>query len=274
MPAAIPIIGAVVGAAGSMAAANKQAKATKQAADNAKAPWSEAQPWIQENMEAGQQLQDHYKQNPWNSLQQTGYQNLYGDIDNFRSSIAPGLMNYANGLMNTNYQRQAAGSELGASNPYSSNIAGRQSQGLLSSQPSNTANMQFSTQPLNMGGQGGQSSQGLLGSSVVGPTTTDSQTGLLADRPTPMPKGGVSGAVAGAQQASGPFTMTPNARSYGTLDFTALNPWTSTLKPEEKPAETEPDKQTVEQMIEEWMKANDPGYIQRREINKWGDGGA
>lgn len=268
------VAGAVIGGVASMSAADSQADAMKQQGENSKKPWSAVEPWIMSNIEDGQALQGHYKENPWNVLQQNGYQNLYGDIDNFRSSIAPGLMNYANGLMNTNYQRQAAGTELGAANPYSSNIAGRQSQGLLSSQPSNTANMQFSTQPLNMGGQGGQSSQGLLGSSVVGPTTTDSQTGLLADRPTPMPKGGVSGAVAGAQQASGPFTMTPNARSYGTLDFTALNPWTSTLKPEEKPVEAEPDKQTVEQMIEEWMKANDPGYIQRREINKWGDGGA
>lgn len=249
--------GAAISAVGSVAASAMSDSGGGSTQTRSSEPWEPTQEWLKDNIKQGQELQGHYQQNPWNVLQQNGYQNLYGDIDNFRSSIAPGLMNYANGLMNTNYQRQAAGTELGAANPYSSNIAGRQFQGLLSSQPSSPTNMQFSTQPLSMGGQGGQSSQG-----------------LLADRPTPMPKGGVSGAVAGAQQASGPFTMTPNARSYGTLDFTALNPWTSTLKPEEKPAETEPDKQTVEQMIEEWMKTNDPGYIQRREINKWGDGGA
>ncbi len=73
-----------------------------------KEPWKDAAPWLRENLRTGQNLQAYYQQNPWNSLQQTGYQNIYGDLDNFRNSIAPGMMDFANRLMGTNYSRGGA----------------------------------------------------------------------------------------------------------------------------------------------------------------------
>ena len=97
MPEAIlgPIAGSVVG--GLMSDGEEQT-ATKE-------PWSAAAPWLRENIAQGQNLQAYYQQNPWNSLQQTGYQNTFSDIDNFRNSIAPGMMDFANRLMGTNYSR-------------------------------------------------------------------------------------------------------------------------------------------------------------------------
>ncbi len=100
MPEAIlgPIAGSVVG--GLMSDGEEQT-ATKE-------PWKDAAPWLRENIAQGQNLQAYYQQNPWNSLQQTGYQNIYGDLDNFRNSIAPGMMDFANRLMGTNYSRGGA----------------------------------------------------------------------------------------------------------------------------------------------------------------------
>ena len=102
MPAAIlgPIAGSVVGGLMSDGGGEEQT-ATKE-------PWSAAAPWLRENIAQGQNLQAYYQQNPWNSLQQTGYQNIYGDLDNFRNSIAPGMMDFANRLMGTNYSRGGA----------------------------------------------------------------------------------------------------------------------------------------------------------------------
>lgn len=101
MPAAIlgPIAGSVVG--GLMSDGGEQQSTSKE-------PWSAAAPWLRENIAQGQNLQAYYQQNPWNSLQQTGYQNIYGDLDNFRNSIAPGMMDFANRLMGTNYSRGGA----------------------------------------------------------------------------------------------------------------------------------------------------------------------
>lgn len=71
-----------------------------------KTPWAPAQPYLTENLARNKQLQDYYSQNPFNGLQQQGYENLYGDQNNFRQNIAPGLMQFANNGMNSNYQRQ------------------------------------------------------------------------------------------------------------------------------------------------------------------------
>lgn len=94
-----PIAGSIVG--GLMSDGGEEQTATKE-------PWSAAAPWLRENIAQGQNLQAYYQQNPWNSLQQTGYQNIYGDLDNFRNSIAPGMMDFANRLMGTNYSRGGA----------------------------------------------------------------------------------------------------------------------------------------------------------------------
>lgn len=102
MPEAIlgPVAGAVVGGLMSDGGGEQQT-ATKE-------PWSAAAPWLRQQLEQGQNLQAYYQQNPWNNLQQTAYQNTFSDIDNFRSSMAPGLMDFANRLMGTNYRRGGA----------------------------------------------------------------------------------------------------------------------------------------------------------------------
>lgn len=94
----------------------------------AKEPWAPVQPWLRENIDYGRALQSHYQQNPFNQLQQTAYQNTFGDIDAFRNQMAPGLMNYANNLMGSSYHRAQAGTERtgllgsqGSYGPYAQN---------------------------------------------------------------------------------------------------------------------------------------------------------
>lgn len=159
MPEAIlgPIAGSVVGG---LMSDGEQQTATKE-------PWSAAAPWLRQQLEQGQNLQAYYQQNPWNNLQQTAYQNTFSDIDQFRNSIAPGLMGFANKLMGQNYSR------------------------------------------------GG----------------------------TPQRAQGV-GLMSGGQ--SGPFSVAPS-RSYGLLDFKALNPYNGALKPAEI---KQPTQQTIEEAIQ------------------------
>ncbi len=73
-----------------------------------KEPWSEAAPWLKENIAQGRNLQAYYQQNPWNAQQQQAYQNTFTDLDNFRNVMAPGLMDFANRLMGTNYSRHGS----------------------------------------------------------------------------------------------------------------------------------------------------------------------
>lgn len=174
MPAAIlgPIAGSVVG--GLMSDDGEQQTATKE-------PWSAAAPWLRQQLEQGQNLQAYYQQNPWNNLQQNAYQNTFSDIDQFRNAMAPGLMDFANRLMGTNYSRGGA-----------------------------TARMPM-----------GNMQQ----------TKPQAMSGLLSGQ-------------SGGQ--SGPFSVAPN-RSYGLLDFKALNPYNGALKPAEI---KQPDHQTIEEAVQ------------------------
>lgn len=178
MPAAIlgPVAGAVVGGLMSDGGGEQQT-ATKE-------PWSAAAPWLRQQLEQGQNLQAYYQQNPWNNLQQTAYQNTFSDVDQFRNSMAPGLMDFANRLMGQNYSRGGATARMPM------------------------GNMQ-QTKPQAMGG--------LLS--------------LLSGQ-------------SGGQ--SGPFSVAPN-RSYGLLDFNALNPYNGALKPAEI---KQPTQQTIEEAIQ------------------------
>ncbi len=72
-------------------------------------PWGPAQPWIKDNIATGQALQKWYQQNPFNAQQKAGMQNTLTDADTFRGSIAPGLLDFANGMMGGQYQRQKGG---------------------------------------------------------------------------------------------------------------------------------------------------------------------
>ena len=72
-------------------------------------PWAPAQPYRLENLEDSKKLQDFYRKNPFNDQQKTSYQNTFGDIDNYRQNVAPGLMNFANNAMTGSYTRQRGG---------------------------------------------------------------------------------------------------------------------------------------------------------------------
>ena len=168
-----PVAGAVVG--GLMGGDSQQSQTAS------KEPWSAAAPWLRENIAQGQNLQAYYQQNPWNNLQQNAYQNTYSDIDQFRNSMAPGLMDFANRLMGQNYSRGGT--------------AARMPMG----------NMQQ--------------------------TKPQAMSGLLSGQ-------------SGGQ--SWPFSVAPN-RSYGLLDFNALNPYNGALKPAEI---KQPDQQTIEQAVQ------------------------
>lgn len=72
-------------------------------------PWAAAQPAILKNLQNEADLQSYYQKTPFNAQQQQGYSNLFGDIGNFRDNVAPGLLNFANNGMATNYQRQRGG---------------------------------------------------------------------------------------------------------------------------------------------------------------------
>lgn len=93
-----PIAGAVIGGLMSDGGGGQQQTATKE-------PWEPARKPLTNSLSTGQDLERYYQQNPFNPLQRQGYQNLYSDLDQFRNQMAPGLMNFANRLMNTNYQR-------------------------------------------------------------------------------------------------------------------------------------------------------------------------
>ena len=85
--------------------ASKKSKGGTETVD--KSPWAPAQPWLLNNIATGQNLQNYYQQNPFNQQQIQAYNNLFGDLDNFRSRIAPGLFDKANQMMNGGYQRQS-----------------------------------------------------------------------------------------------------------------------------------------------------------------------
>ena len=100
MPAAIlgPVLGSVAG--GLVGGSGSKGGQTQ-----SKEPWEAARPWLEDNIRTGQDLQRFYQQNPFNRQQQDAYNNIFSDQSNFRGNIAPGMMDFANRLMGTNYQR-------------------------------------------------------------------------------------------------------------------------------------------------------------------------
>jgi len=264
MPSAIGQIGgALVGGLLSDSGGGKQTTETKQ-------PWGPAQQPLIDSIKKGQTLQGYYEQNPFNQLQQTSLQNLYGDIDNYRQNIAPSGMALANRLMNSNYQRAPAGSEMG---------------GFLRPERGMGSGMGGMGQAAG-GGQGGALA-GLLGQAGQGysPLTNG---GLL---------GGISGALGGAgglmsgggqdmtqgagqgMQSSGlrPTDMIPTMRTnpgqaYGQIDFKALNPYTSGAIPEPKAPESNMGNLTDAEI--EYLRRQAAQDQFRRDQYGYGDGGA
>lgn len=99
-----------------------------------KDPWGPAQKPLQDTLGRAQQLEAWQQKNPWNSLQQTGMQNTFTDLDAFRGQNN-GLMQFANRLMGTNYQRgmpsQPAGL-LAQAQPQQTQATGLLSPGIFS----------------------------------------------------------------------------------------------------------------------------------------------
>lgn len=268
MPAAIaPIAGAVVG--GLMSD-----KGGGQTQTQNREPWGPAQQPLKDLLGDSSKLREYYQQNPFNQLQQTSLQNLYGDIDNYRQNIAPSGMALANRLMNSNYQRAPAGSEMGG---YL-----RPERGMGSGMAPGMGGMGQAAG----GGQGGALA-GLLGQAGQGhsPLTNG---GLL---------GGISGALGGAgglmsgggqdmtqgagqgMQSSGirPTDMIPTMRTnpgqaYGQLDFKALNPYTSGAIPE--PAAPESNTGNLTDAEIEYLRRQAAQDQFRRDQYGYGDGGA
>ncbi len=98
-------LGGLLGALGS---GDKQTTASKE-------PWNAVQPWLKENIATGQALQKQYQDQPFNAIQQRGYQGLL-DVNNSGMQSLPGLLGLANRLGTTNYQR-SSGRDLAYSAP-------------------------------------------------------------------------------------------------------------------------------------------------------------
>jgi len=248
MPAVVPIAASVAGAAVSGA----MSKGSSGGGQSSKQePWSAVQPWLKENIEGGQALQDYYQRNPFNPIQQAGYGNMLGDMDYFRQTMAPALMGQANRMMGASYQRAPAGSELGGLNPYA---------------PGNGNN--FNSPNVGLASAGGQQSM----SGAMPAAQGQAAPGLLGTG-TPMPKPYLQDA--GMGQAQGVFSSPAGVGYSGLLDWQGLNPWTSILAEREKAdANKKPSDLTNDEIIEDWMRRNDPGYSQREYTRRWGDGGA
>lgn len=110
MPSAIlgPVLGSVAGGLVSRSGGGGQTSSNE--------PWKPVQEWLTQQIPIGQQLQDYYQQNPFNPQQQEAYNNIFADQANFRGQIAPGMMDFANRLMGTNYQRAPNMFERGSVN--------------------------------------------------------------------------------------------------------------------------------------------------------------
>lgn len=203
-----------------------------------KEPWADAAPWLRENLRTGQQLQNYYQQNPFNSIQQTSMQNMLGDIDNFRSNINPGLMDFANRLMNTNYSRSGGPGRggYGGYGGYGGGMGGMQGGGGMMG-PAGYAG------PASGGGMGGLFDAQMAARGAPRESMGDidqfiaSATGTLG--PGAMLAAGMQN-QSGGKGRGGPFSA-PVGQAYGLLDWAELNPFTAAngIKPEEKPSEEE-----------------------------------
>lgn len=258
MPAAIlgPVAGAVVGGMMSDGGGGGQQTATKD-------PWWPAQKPLQNSLNTGQGLEAYYQQNPFNPMQRVAYQNLFGDLDNFRNVMAPQAMAFNNRMMNTNYQRKPAGTELGgAFNPINAaqflppeqrrpqGGLGMPGRGGLTDVLNGLGGMP------GLGGMGAASAQ-LGGGEIVntkpmqidpsqyysGLPQTDGGGEVVNTKPLAVASPGL---LSGG--GYGMSVVAPNSQSYGLLNWQELNPFTATNGiPKTPPV----DPTTVEQLIQE-----------------------
>lgn len=97
------VAGAAIGAVGSSMKSDGPSQESK------REPWGPAVPWLTQNLKTGQDLQGFYQKNPFSDQQKTGMQNQLGMADQFNSQMMPGLMDFANKGMTSQYQRASGG---------------------------------------------------------------------------------------------------------------------------------------------------------------------
>ena len=229
-----------------------------------KAPWDPAIKPLQNSIATGQALENYYQQNPFNPMQQVAYQNLFSDLDNFRNVMAPQAMAFNNRMMNTNYQRKPAGTELGGAFT-----------------PINASQFLPPEQRQPQGGMGGGMGSGIsMGGGMPGMPGAMSQGGGLAGVMNGL--GGMQGlgsmgsaasmlagqgggemgynkpmqvTNAGLLSGGEPFGMSvlaPNSMSYGLLNWQELNPFTATNGIPKTPPK-DPNEKTPEELLAEEM---------------------
>jgi|GEM_PF-1017225 len=274
MPAAlVPIAGAVAGSVVSGALNKGGGGGSSQTTTNE--PWSAVQPWMKENIEKGQKLQGYYEQNPFNSLQQNSYQNLYGDLDNYRQNMAPSMMALSNRLMNSNYQRAPAGSEMGGYlRPERSMGAGTYTYG-AGAAPGGAGQAGALAGLLGQAGQGQtplMQGGGLLGGGGI----SGALGGLMSSQGQDMTQGAGQGMQSGGIRPSPliPTMMANPGTAYGQIDFDALNPYKGALKPEEKSADTANTTGLNDDELEYLRRQYAQDKFRRDQYGDFGGGGA
>ncbi len=95
--------GAVIGAV----ASSQQSDGPTQ--QTSREPWGPAVPWLTQNLKTGQDLQGFYQKNPFSDQQKVGMQNQLSMADQFNGQTMPGLLDFANKGMTSQYQRARGG---------------------------------------------------------------------------------------------------------------------------------------------------------------------
>lgn len=245
-----PVAGAVVGGLMSDGGGGSQTAS--------KTPWEPAIKPLTNSLETGQALERYYQQNPFNQMQRTGYQNLYADLDQFRNQIAPGMMQFANSMMQSNYQR----------GPRQSQMEAMQSQMPMQNTKQPMMMQQggdgvYSTKPMQMqGGQGGlMAAMGQAGMSPINPN--QSMAGAMQGGNMSYQGSIPQGLLSAIQQ--GPF-QAPTQGNYGLLDWVQNNPFTAPNGiPATPVAEKPTDKSPEDLAREEWERRRMSGEGYRGE---------
>lgn len=234
-----PIAGAVVGGLMSDGGGSQQTAS--------KEPWSPAIKPLTNTLTTGQDLERYYQQNPFNRIQQQGYQNLFSDLDQYRNQISPQLMQFANNMMTSNYQR----------GPRNSQVEAMQGQ-MPMQRPqmmSQGSDGVYQTKPMQVQGGGLMSAMGQSGMSPV----NSNMSMLDALQGGDMSYQGqiTPGLLANAQR--GAFSA-PAQGNYGLLDWTQLNPFTAANGIPQTPIAEKPAEKTPEDLArEEWERLQRSG---------------
>lgn len=207
---------------GGLLGANANSDQTK-TVSGSKEPWKPAQPYLMDNLKNNANLQKFYQQNPFNQQQKTSYENIYGDLNNFRNNTAPGLMNFANNAMTGGYQRQ--GGAPGAA------VDSRQS----SSQPASVEGLYRSVLNREPEAAGLDYWKKQFGDSI---DANEINQFREAAQPEINKTGGRVQSQSPGSGLLGPFSVNKGT-SYAMPDWNAQNPFSEQNKPKEEAAPTQ-----------------------------------